>query len=103
MTKVYGNGKRFSNTFRFIDDFKVLNSDRVEVRFMEIYSPEMEIKKENNKSVLDLDLKIKDKKVSISLYDKRDNFLFYIVREPYLCSNIPLKIFYLALGTKIYK
>lgn len=63
----------------------------------------MEIKKENNKSVLDLDLKIKDKKVSISLYDKRDNFLFYIVREPYLCSNIPLKIFYLALGTEIYK
>ena len=53
MTKIYGNGKRFSNTFRFIDDFKVLNSDRVEVRFKEIYSPEMEIKKENNKSVLD--------------------------------------------------
>ena len=75
---MYGNGKRFSNTFRFIDDFKVSNDDR-----------------------LDLDMKIKYKKVSISLYDKRDKFLFYIVRKSYLCSNIPLKIFYLVLRTKI--
>ena len=80
MTEIYGNGKRFSNTFRFIDDFKVSNGDR-----------------------LDLDMKIKYKKVSISLYDKRDKFLFYIVRKSYLCSNIPLKVFYLALGTKILR
>ena len=38
-----------------------------------------------------------------SLYDKRDDFPFSIVRMPYLDSNIPSKIFYSAYGAEILR
>lgn len=41
--------KRFSNTFRFINDLKVLNDDGdFERSFRKIYSPELELQKESD-------------------------------------------------------
>ena len=42
---------------------------------------------------LDLDLSIKDGVFEYKLVDKRDAFPFFIVRIPYLCSNIPTFIY----------
>mgnify|MGYP000386171222 FL=1 len=51
----------------------------------------------NSGSFLQLDIRIEDGLFVYKLYDKRDAFPFSIVRMPYLCSNIPKKIFYSAL------
>ena len=48
-------------------------------------------------SFLNLEICIEDGQFVYKLYDKRDAFPFSIVRMPYLCSNIPKKIFYSAL------
>ena len=48
-------------------------------------------------------MKTVNEKVSLSLYDVWDTFLFFVVRMPYLCSNIPRKTFYDSLGAEILK
>ena len=72
---------------------------------LEIYPPEQELEKENTSpfeaSLLDLDIKISDKKLTSVLYDKRDSFPFSTVPMPYLSSNVPSEIFYASLGTEI--
>ena len=87
--------KQFSYTFRYIDDLLTLNNPNFEQEIINIYPPQLELKKttetENSLSYLDLDLKIKDKKFSTSVYDKRDSFDFFIVNFPHLDSNIPSK------------
>ena len=44
-------------------------------------------------SFLDMDIKIKDNRFSISLHEKREDFPFPNVRMLYLCSNISSQIF----------
>ena len=39
----------------------------------------------------------------LTLYDKRDNFPFSIVRMPYVGSNMPSKVFYSSLGAEILR
>ena len=67
----------------------------------EIYPPELELKKENSEddhaTFLNLDIKIEDRRFIYKLYDKRDDFPFFIVRMPHMSSNIPQSIFYSAL------
>ena len=46
---------------------------------------------------LNLDVKIEDRRFIYKLYDKRDDFPFFIVRMPHMSSNIPQSIFYSAL------
>ena len=97
--------RRFTNIFRFIDDLIVLNDggefdggnlpSRIGTSKGEWY--------EHVGSVLDLGIKIRNDRFYISLYDKRDDFSFYIVRMSYLCSNIPSKIFYSAFGAEIFE
>ena len=48
-------------------------------------------------SFLDLDIKVKDGKFQVDLFDKRDSFPFTIVRMPYKSSNIPSNIFYSSI------
>ena len=103
-----GRARRFANTFRFIDDLTALNDGgEFEKSFKEIYPPELELKKENvtntERSFLDLNIKIENNRFATSLYDKRDGFPFSIVRMPYLCSNIPSKMFYSAFGAEILR
>ena len=100
--------RRLRHIFRFIDDLIAINDDgEFEKSFLEIYPPEMELKRENSKddaaSYLDLGLEIKEKQISSNLYDKRDAFNFSIVRFPYRCSNIPSKMFYATISAEILR
>ena len=71
-----------------------------------IYPPELACKKENDGQLdatfLDLEAAIipEEGRFSYHLFDKRDNFNFFIVRFPYACSNIPSKIFLSTIGAE---
>ena len=78
---------QFAKVFCFIDDLLVLNDNlEFEKNYHEIYPPELELKKENidnfKGSFLDLSITIHNNKFTTSLYDKRDDFRFSIVRMP---------------------
>ena len=83
--------RRFESTFRFIDNLTVLNDGgEFERKLTEIYSPELELKKENDINheiyFLDLGLKIK-----------------FTVRMPYLHNNTASKMFYSAFGAEFWE
>ena len=64
--------------------------------FHNIYPNELELKCEHQGShatFLDLDISIIDGIFVYKLYDKRDNFPFFIVRMPDLSGNIPSHVF----------
>ena len=100
--------RQFSNTFRFIDDLGALNDGGLfDFYRNEIYPPEMELGKENDgtlsASFLDLFITVVGNKFNTKLFDKRDSFPFQISRMPFLCSNIPSKVFYSSLGAEILR
>ena len=98
--------RKLCNIFRFIDDLNAINDDagEFEKHFQDIYPEELELGKENSSnliaSFLDLDLKIKDGRFQVGLFDKRDGFPFTIVRMPYRSSNIPSNMFYSSIGAE---
>ena len=74
-----------------------------------IYIPiqELELKKKNgiNKvgSFLDLRTTLENNRLSISLYDKREDFTFFHCLNVFICCNISSKIFYTAFGVEILR
>ena len=97
---------KFHNVFRFIDNLTALNgAEEFEKVLHETYLPENELKKENisdfEASFLDPNIKIAHKRITLSLYNKRDSFPFSIVRMPYLSSNVLSKRLYASLGVEI--
>ena len=65
--------------------------------FREIYPSNLELKCEHHglhATMLDLDITVVDGIFIYKLFDKRDNFPFFIVRMPDLSGNIPSHIFY---------
>ena len=81
--------RRFSKVFRFIDELNALNnSGEFEQSFKETYLPELILKKQNassnERSLLDLFVKIGDNQFSIDLYDKRYDFPISKARISYL-------------------
>ena len=99
--------RKFSNTFRFIDDLNAMNDGgEFEKHFLEIYPPELELKKEHGNesaSFLDLQINLHQNKFNINLYDKRDAFPFQIVRMPHKSSNIPSRFFYSSIGAEVLR
>ena len=87
--------KRFSNTFRYIDDLLTLNNPTFQEAIRDIYPPQLELKRttetESRLSYLDIELTIADRKFTTAVFDKRDGFDFHIVNFPHLDSNIPSK------------
>ena len=86
--------KMFNLTFRYIDDVLSLNNKLFSDHLHRIYPPELEIKVTTDTlsaaSYLDLYLQYDSNgKLSIRIYDKRDDFDFKIVNFPYMRSNIP--------------
>ena len=86
--------RKFNFTFRYIDDVMSLNNSKFNDFVHKIYPEELEIKdtteSTNAASYLDLYLELDIRhRLSIKIYDKRDDFTFPIVNFPYLCSNIP--------------
>ena len=93
-----GRAMKFKYATRFIDDECNLNDGGEFGRsFREIYPDNLELKCEHQGShatFLDLDITIKDGLFIHKLFDKRDNFPFFIVRMPDLSGNIPSYVFY---------
>lgn len=87
--------KRFSNTFRYIDDLLSLNNPGFEDEISNIYPPQLKLKRTTEAidrlSYLDLDLSIRNETFSSDVFDKRDAFNFHIVNYPHLDGNIPSK------------
>ena len=100
--------RKFTHTFRYIDDLLANNDGGMfEKHYKEIYPKELELKKENSNittcSFLDLKIDIHDNTFTTSLYDKRDDYRFKIVRLPYRCSNIPKKMFTSSIVAEILR
>ena len=99
--------RRFSNTFRFIDDLLTINDDNLfSKNFDKIYPIELQLNLEStgtNVNFLDLNLSNSNGHVDVKLYDKRNNFPFSIVRLPFSCSNIPSAVFYNCIGAEILR
>ena len=91
-------GYKYHGVMRFIDDLCAINDEGdFGKSFLEIYPPALELKVEhegNHATFLDLDITIVDNRFIYKLYDKRDNFNFFIVRMPQMSSNIPSSVFY---------
>ena len=91
MQLLINNGKsdiarKLSNTFRYQDDCVALNDGGEFGRsFHQIYPNDLELKCEHQGShatFLDLDINVSNGIFVYKLFDKRDNFPFYIVRMP---------------------
>ena len=70
------------------------------------YPKELKLKdehQENHATFLNLDITIKDGTFICKLFDKRDSFLFSVVRMPHIASNIPQNIFQLAVKGEFLK
>ena len=93
-----GRAMKFRNASRFIDDDYNLNDGGEFGRsFLEIYPPELEMKCEHegcHATFYDLDINIVNGKFVYKLFDKRNNFSFFIVRMPDYTGNIPSHVFY---------
>ena len=100
-------GFKFKNCFRFIDDACNLNDGgEFQRSYPEIYPKELELKCEHegdHATFLELDITIKDGIFVYKLFDKRDNFPFFIVRMPDLAGNIPSHVFYGSFMSEILR
>ena len=100
--------RKFGNIFRYIDDLVAINDSReFEKHFKKIYPPELVLKKENldnrESTFLDLKIIIENGVFNYSVYDKRDNFGFWINRLPFKRSNTPASIFYNCINAEILR
>ena len=99
--------RRFSNTFRFIDDLLTSNDNNLSLEnFESIYPPELKLNLESSGdriTFLDIDLKNINGHLDIKLFDKRDSFSFDIVRLPFCSSNMPSIMFYSNLGAEFIR
>ena len=99
--------RRFSNTFRFIDDLLTINDDNLfSENFGDIYPEELQLNLESSGdsvNFLDLNLSKTNGHVEVKLYDKRNSFPFSIVRLPFSSSNIPSAMIYNCIGGEILR
>ena len=99
--------KRYHATYRFIDDLCTLNNNhQFESSHHTIYPPELELKVEHrgtHATFLELDINVIDGMFVYKLFDKRDDFPFFIVRMPHLDSNIPSFVFYGSFKSEILR
>ena len=82
----------FNSTSRYLDDLLNIGNPYCEGMVTQIYPPELQLNKANNKDTeapfLDLHLSISNGFVSSKMYDKRDDFDFDIVNFPFLDSDV---------------
>ena len=93
-------------TFRYIDDITLLNDmGKFKHLYTQIYPQNLELKKVNHHikeaDVLDLNVKINNKKFIYETYDKRRNFNFEIVNFPHIKSNISKRVCYNVFENQI--
>jgi len=99
--------RRFSNTFRFIDDLLTINDNNLFLEnFESIYPPELKLNLESSGdriTFLDIELRNINGRLDVRLFDKRDSFSFEIVRLPFCTSNMPSTMFYSCFGAEIIR
>ena len=100
-------GFKFKNTFRFIDDACCINDQgEFEASYRNIYPQELQLKcehKGHHATFLELDITIHANIFVYKLFDKRDNFPFFIVRMPDLSGNIPEHVFYGSISSEFLR
>ena len=99
LDKLMKEGKRklarkFSLSYRYIDDLISFNNKRFKEFISHIYPKELTISEtaESTSVASYLDLlfaRDKNNNITTKLYDKRDAFGFHIVNFPFMSSNIP--------------
>lgn len=107
---------KFRHATRFIDDECNLNDGGEFGRsHHQIYPEQLTLKCEHHgthATFLELDISVKDGVFVYKLFDKRDDYPFFIVRMPDLSGNIPSHVFYgsvmseflrIARATLLYK
>ena len=102
------NVRKIDNSFQLINALLSLNDGSTfEKYYKDIYSTELELKKENNNnscaSFLDLYIYIENGEFHTRLFDKQDNFGFDIVRMPFYRSNVPSKMLYGSIGAEFLR
>ena len=113
LDKLVKEGKRklarkFSLSYRYIDDLISFNNKRLKEFISDIYPKELTIAETTEStsiaSYLDL-LFIRDKSNNITtkLYDERDTFGFHIVNFPFMSSNIPSAPAYGAYASQLIR
>ena len=99
--------RHFHSIKRFIDNLCTIHDGGEFGRIHKnIYPKELDLKEEHSSThatFLNLDINIVDWKFIYKLFDKRDSFPFFIVKMPYISSNIPKTIFYSALIGEILR
>lgn len=98
--------RKCAHVYWFIDDLTATDDDKeFENSLKEIRLVGLELKKENANcnvtAFLDLRITIKEGKLLMKLYDKRDGFKFFMARLPYKYSNIRVVIFYSTIPKNI--
>ncbi len=107
--KKFSLAKKFSLIFRYIDDLICINNEDFEKYISKIYTTDhLELKEttegDREASYLDLMVSITpDGRLEFRLYDKRDQFNFYIVNFPYMDSNIPVKPAYGVYNSQLVR
>ena len=91
----YGTALAMRHTVRYIDDLLTFNNPTFKDKTSDLYPPTLTLKKTTESpdhvSYLDLLIRRHTDRLTTSVYDKRDNFNFYIVKYPHMDSNIPSK------------
>ena len=94
-----------NNVYQYQDDCLVLNACKQFSRyFNSIYPEEMVLENTNVSSgesnYLDLCITLNNKRFSYKSYDKREDYMFKVIRYPDLSGNVPFTpTFYRAIAT----
>ena len=85
--------KSFNSTSRYLDDLLNIDNPYFEGMVNQIYPRELKLNKANTSKTeapfLDLHLSISNGFVSYKIYDKLDDFDFYLVNFPFLDDDVP--------------
>ena len=85
--------KSFNSTSRYLDDLLNIDNTYFEGMVNQIYPRELKLNKANTSDTeapfLDLHLSISNGFVSYKIYDKLDDFDFYLVNFPFLDDDVP--------------
>ena len=78
-----------SDTSRYLDDILTIDNPDFEQHISDIYLAELHLNNANETPFLDLNIKVVDDDIHTSVYDKRDDFGFLIVKFSWLSGDAP--------------
>ena len=105
--KQFALAKILSKIRRYVDDLITINYLNFQNLIKAIYPPSLEMERSgnDNKNVnyLDLNIDIKPNSISVSLYNKKDDFYFPVVSLTFPKSNIPMIVGYNVFYNQILR